>query len=291
MSLDTELPIWSGSKWLTAATIMKLVESGVMSLDDSPSRYLSWWTTDPADSRAYITLHDLLSQTSGLENGTRVDGSDASDACCGDPLFSLESCAQQVYEHNHPPAHEPSTSFAYGRNHWQIIGAMAVRAANKSTWHEVFKEVTADPLALPSRNGTLNTWIPTENPRLGGGFVSNGHSYAIFLDAYYRNTFVSSSSTDMMEIDQTIGKLQTVNPLMNWGYESHYGLGNWIECPRESVECVPNLVHSSLGSHGFYPWIDREADYYALLVVDGRAKTSFALGLQLQPEIVKALRS
>ena len=291
LTLDSQMDVWSASKWLTAATILKLVETGYMSLDDTPSRYLSWWTNDPNDQRAHITLEQLLSQTSGLENHTRLDAvtPDASDACCSDPSYTLDQCAKLVYQHNNPPLHQPGTSFAYGRNHWQIIGAMAVQATNRSSWNEVFQQATTS-LNL-TFGDSLNIWFPVENPSLGGGIHTSGNSYAKFLKAYYLNEFLSTSSTDIIEADHTLPGVvnQTYSPLQDWGYESHYGLGNWLECPHNSLKCVPNLMHSSLGAAGFYPFIDRGSDYYAILVVNGRARTSFELGVSMQPAITKAV--
>jgi D-alanyl-D-alanine-carboxypeptidase/D-alanyl-D-alanine-endopeptidase len=61
--------IASATKWLAAMVIMDLVEQGVMSLDDRPQDYMSWWTTDAADPRSEVTLDQLLSFTAGFNTG------------------------------------------------------------------------------------------------------------------------------------------------------------------------------------------------------------------------------
>lgn len=60
-------------------------------------------------------------------------------------------------------------------------------------------------------------------------------------------------------------------------------------------ECLDNQVFSSPGAFGFYPWIDRVNDYYAILgrydpSVRNPAAFSVLTGTQLQPLIIKALR-
>ncbi len=51
-SMSESYFIASATKWLAAMVIMDLVEQGVMSLDDRPQDYMSWWTTDAADARS-----------------------------------------------------------------------------------------------------------------------------------------------------------------------------------------------------------------------------------------------
>ena len=59
-------PIASASKLVASATIQRLVDRGVMRLDDNPQRYLSYWTSSAADQRSRVTLEHLLSFTSGF---------------------------------------------------------------------------------------------------------------------------------------------------------------------------------------------------------------------------------
>lgn len=54
--------IWSASKIVSAAMAMRMVEAGTLDLDTPISVYLDWWTTDPRDPRAAVTLRHLLSQ-------------------------------------------------------------------------------------------------------------------------------------------------------------------------------------------------------------------------------------
>lgn len=66
--LDTIVPIASASKWLSAATIMTVVEEGLLSLDEPISSYVPQLRGQVGT----ITLRQLLSFTSGLTDDGRV---------------------------------------------------------------------------------------------------------------------------------------------------------------------------------------------------------------------------
>ena len=46
-----------------------------------------------------------------------------------------------------------------------------------------------------------------------------------------------------------------------------YGLGNWIEC--SGAQQCKGAINSSEGAFGFYPWLDRQKGYYAILATKG----------------------
>lgn len=54
------------SKMITATMIMRLVERGVLGLDDPVSKWLTFWPTDPNDKRSRVTLRHCMSMTSGF---------------------------------------------------------------------------------------------------------------------------------------------------------------------------------------------------------------------------------
>ncbi|MCE7970033.1 MAG: class A beta-lactamase-related serine hydrolase [Leptolyngbya sp. PLA3] len=59
---DTQYPIASASKFLTAATVMAVVDDGRLQLD-AP---ISTWLPKLPEAAGKLTLRQLLSQTSGL---------------------------------------------------------------------------------------------------------------------------------------------------------------------------------------------------------------------------------
>lgn len=67
-TLQTPYESASTSKWVTAAVIMQLVDSGLLSLTDTPNTFLSQdeWPMPARDPLSGLTLAQLLSFTSGL---------------------------------------------------------------------------------------------------------------------------------------------------------------------------------------------------------------------------------
>jgi len=139
--LASRMPIASATKWVTAATLMRLVENGTLSLADKPSKYLPWWnpTTRPSDKRAQVTLHHLLSMTSSLTSKPTH--------ACTRGAASLEGCARLVFEDNAPAANRSrspavGSDFVYSGNHLVVAAAMA-EAATGSTFQRLFEELVA----------------------------------------------------------------------------------------------------------------------------------------------------
>ena len=50
--IHSRMPIASATKWVTAATVMLLVENGTLALSDPPSKFLPWWSA--AVGTAYL---------------------------------------------------------------------------------------------------------------------------------------------------------------------------------------------------------------------------------------------
>ena len=98
-----EHAIASASKWLTGATIVALVEQGVMNLDDQPQDYLAYWTDDPADARSQITLDSYSALRRGSTAAPPITAASATSPIAykpasksGTPLESTPSRAQRT---------------------------------------------------------------------------------------------------------------------------------------------------------------------------------------------------
>jgi CubicO group peptidase (beta-lactamase class C family) len=90
---DTLVSIASASKWLSAATIMTLVDAGKLSLDDSVSKYLPKFT----GTKGEITIRQLLSHTSGLPGDHPAIG-----CCRRKPFERWRRIKPEVLSRNQP---------------------------------------------------------------------------------------------------------------------------------------------------------------------------------------------
>ena len=120
---DTRIAIASASKWLSALTLARLVEAGILRWD---SRVGDYFPDAPVATRD-ITLVQLFSHTSGI-------GIDDAD-CLSSRQGSLQACARQILAL--PLEWTPGSTFAYGGNSMQVAGAMAEIASGRS-WDALF---------------------------------------------------------------------------------------------------------------------------------------------------------
>ncbi len=248
---ETEMPVVSAAKWLSAAAILALVDEGKLGLDDSVSRYLPYFKGD----KRGITLRQLLSHTSGL-----VDYS----PCMFQQQLTLDVCARQIGEKTKLRA-PPGREFAYGGAGFSVAGRVAEVAAS-APWADIFAGRIAQPLGLRHTG-----YGPTANPMLSEGLVySSASDYATFLQmlldggTHDGRRVLSEAMVEEMMRDQTAGIANRVSP----GGDRTYGLGCW----RDVVDSTTGraLVLTSPGGGGFVPWINRRRGMIGVLAVFDR---------------------
>lgn len=257
----TQLPIASASKWLVAATIMRLVDEGKVSLDAPVSRYLPHLT----GAAGTITLRQALAQTTGIA-WTIADLRDLKQ----DARITLRQSTDDILAR--PLAYPPGSRFQYGGPGFQIVGAVA-EAVTGQRWEEVFQSRIARPLGMKRTywahlSFDPGPWVPAEetlNPVLQGGAVSTVDDYMALLTMLVQNgryqgrRVLSAKSIAEMHRNQTLnadmGPPDAVLP------EAGYGLGNWCETWDAQASCTRV---SSLGAFGTYPWIDKASGLYGI---------------------------
>jgi D-alanyl-D-alanine-carboxypeptidase/D-alanyl-D-alanine-endopeptidase len=270
-------PIASATKMLSGVTILRLVEAGRMSLADNPQKYLSYWTSDPADPRSRVTLQQLLSFTSGF-NAEETDR-----GCVSDGSTTIAACAREFYDHGLQTA--PGTAFSYGPAHLQIAGAMA-EAATRMSFGQLFRQQVGDVAGMSSTAFTIPSGT---NPRLSGGGVSTIEDYTAFLDAMRRGRLLTDVASYTADRTTGLPVLNAPDVTMTDG-EWHYALTSWRECDDKpfSARCAATRLVSSPGAFGWTPWIDFDRGYWALVGMQegvGGSVQGVALEQQLQPLI------
>ena len=273
--------IASASKLVASLTIQRLVDRGVMRLDDNPQRYLTYWTSNAADQRSRVTLAHLLSFTSGFNTDDTTAG------CIADGTTTTALCARALYEAG--PTSAPGAAFAYGPAHMQIAASMAEAATGKS-WAVLVRDELATPLALTT---TFYASPSASNPRISGGGVSSIEDYAKLMAGLLDATLIRDPVA--FRQNRTIGLPiinQPDNAVSNGQW--HYALGAWRECDDIpfSARCSSQNILSSPGAFGWTPWVDFDRGYWAIIGMQqgfGGSNESVRLEQQIQPLIAAAL--
>ncbi len=280
--------IEAATTWISTAVILQLVEQKFLSLDDTTSKYLkdengAVWS----GNRGKITLRQLLTHTSGLYRDA---------GCLNYGTITLEQCSLKIYKENKKDAEvKPNETFDYGGTHLQIAARMAEVATQKS-WNQLFNETIKQPLGftLSARYTNGQDTAPTNNPQIMSGLWLALEDYFRFMRWINHKTVVEGKTAigealfAEMEQNQIGSRKVEWSPFKGYASVAHrYGFGIWVECVDK--ECATHR-NSNLGLYGFYPWIDREKNYYAVMVMRSKkasAKESAALVEAVRPYIEK----
>ncbi len=114
MKTNMVFPIASMTKQFTSAAILQLVEQGKMSLQDTIQKYVSYYPT----KKYAITIHHLLSQTSGIPDYFDVDEEEFG-------LLSQEHTPKQLidYYRDYPLNFKPGDKWEYSNSNYPLLGA------------------------------------------------------------------------------------------------------------------------------------------------------------------------
>ena len=190
--------------------------------------------------------------------------------------------------------YEPGAAFHYGPAHMHTAGRMAEIATGKS-WPQIVEDEIATPLGFAD----TVTWALTSptHPMPSGGIRTSGASYARFLQAILSDEIVTGRRADMAT-PRTVGITIASSPIDQDMGMWMYALGQWRECPDATwtQACANRVVSSSPGAFGFYPWIDHDRGYWAVIatelpfsVANPPTRRSVPLGQSLMPLIEQAL--
>jgi len=134
-SLSTRFQVSSISKQFTAAAVLLLADRGLLSVDDPVSR---WIDCCPV-SWAPITLHHLLSNSSGLAHWHGVPGLDLSQ-----PVSAREQV--RIFA-GFPLQSQPGERFRYSSPGWSLLG-LVIEAAARQSYHQFVAREIFEPLGM-----------------------------------------------------------------------------------------------------------------------------------------------
>jgi CubicO group peptidase (beta-lactamase class C family) len=218
-NMDTKINLGSMNKMFTATAIVQLVERGQLSYDDPIDRYVdeAWL---PAEITSKITIHQLLSHTSGLGsyfnekflNDSRLLYRDVDDF---KPLVRGDE-----------PAFEPGERFRYSNTGMLLLGVV-IESVTGGSYFDYIRQHVYEPAGMESSD-CYEMDYPVENLAIGydpqpgselgwrnnlfdhvvkggpagGGFSTVGDLHR-FARALLTGRLVSQSSLDVMWTDKS----------------------------------------------------------------------------------------
>ncbi len=225
MTSDTAYQVASVSKCLTAWGVMKLVDDGIVGLDDPVENYLTRWHIPPSqyDANA-VTIRRLLKHTAGISlsgygEGVPVDEAlpTVEESLSGD----TRGCGAVEL------VREPGRSMVYSGGGYTILQLM-VEEVTGQTFTEYMEKNVLRPLGMESSTFAWNEELQNKLSRAYGTYYNAIPNYRYVEDAAGG---LYSTITDMARYAQAVlnGSDVLSDESFNLMFEGEsYGLGHGL---------------------------------------------------------------
>ena len=250
---ETVIPIASASKWLTAATMMTLVDERKVSLDDPVSKFLPEFTGTTGNA----TIRQLLSHTSGIAQAN----------CIWEEQQTLEQCVRTVAAQK--PASTTGTKFSYGNTSFSVAGRV-IEVVTGQSFEKAFESRIANPLGMIHTRFDGNYYPTESNPVPAASAESTMNDYGKFVQMIFNRgqlngvRVLTEQSVLEMETDSVKGLNTSTDSAVQTTGIPTYGLGTWRDVTTTDDVGV---ITSGNGAYGFYPWVDRSRNGYGIVFV------------------------
>lgn len=262
---DTKFRLGSITKQFTATLILQLVEQGKIKLDGKLIDYLPNYRKDTG---AKVTIHNLLSHTSGIPSYTSLPG--FFQNVSRNP-FTVDDFIKQYASGD--LEFEPGTKFVYSNSGYFLLGAVIEKVTGKS-YEQVLKERIFEPLGM--KNSGYDHWGTILSKRATGYTrTPRGYETAPYLDMSlpYAAGSLYSTVEDLLIWDQALYGDKVLSAqsrqLMFKPNLNNYGYGFVITkatlSPPAKLQ-VPVIQHGG-GINGFNTVIVRMVDDKRLIVL------------------------
>jgi CubicO group peptidase (beta-lactamase class C family) len=228
----TRFRIGSVTKQFTAAIVLQLVEEGRIDLQAPITRYLPEY---PAGQGERVTIHHLLTHTSGIPSYTDLPG--FMEGPVRKAYVPADSLLPVFWEME--LEFEPGSRWNYSNSGYHILGVIIERVTGEP-YDRVLRERILEPLGLHDTGYDHNTAV-IEKRALGYVRVPGGYEHAPFLDSSI------PFSAGMM--------YSTVEDLLVWD-QALYGQGPFRNPATKELYFAPHVAMASAdGPHYAYGWM------------------------------------
>ncbi|SDY09755.1 CubicO group peptidase, beta-lactamase class C family [Evansella caseinilytica] len=172
---DTVFQVASISKSVTALGIMKLVEDGILNLDDPIEKYITRWQIPESKySKNGVTIRRLLSHTAGLSRGGGYPGYEPVNE-----LPSLEQSLSGIGGGSRPVEliNEPGTKYYYSGGGYNLLQLLIEEVTGKE-FATYMDEAVLTPLGMEDSSFK---WIEKLHHRTAKAYNTNLESLPNYL--------------------------------------------------------------------------------------------------------------
>lgn len=269
-SPDTKFRIGSVTKQFTAVMILKLVEAGEVSLDGKITDYLPDY---PAEIGDQVTIHHLLTHTSGIPSYTGLPGfmaENSRDPYTPEELVAVFASLDLEFE--------PGSDWRYNNSGYFLLGRI-IEEVTGTPYDQVLYEMVLEPLGL---DATGYDHFSDVLPGRAAGYSQAFHGYenADYLDTSlpYAAGSMYSTVRDLFEWDRILytdrvfdssgTKEAMFTPFLN-----NYVYG-WGVRDLQVGDSTTNLISHGGGINGFVTGFWRLVDdQHTIIVMDNTEGT------------------
>ena len=195
LSTDMVFQIGSMTKQFTSVAVLQLVEAGKVQLDEPIQTYLPYFPT----KEHTITIHHLLSQTSGIPEFFDVDEDEFAI------LYQKHTPQELIdYFQDRPLQFEPGSRFSYSNSNYPLLGAIIEVVSGMSLADYLDKHIFG-----PLNMNNTSLWYQDNN----NNSISKGYR----LNA--QNEFVEGPAIDGSTVYAAGGIVSTLSDLHTWNME------------------------------------------------------------------------
>jgi CubicO group peptidase (beta-lactamase class C family) len=244
-SSNTKYKIGSITKLFTSITILQLAEKGLLNVNDPISKYVKYI---PQEWNNSVTIHHLLTHTSGIPDYLRAIEADSNNAINNKRLtYDNEELINLVS--NLPLNFVPGTECSYSNTGYILLGVIVEELTFKP-WYSVVQEQILDPIGMNNTGFNMDAAITTNRATGYNKTDSNEYKNAEYIDVSLFGAAGGLYSTaedllkfeDALEIYKILSK--EYSDLM---FKSHYtwsggsGQGYGWEIIKEPVKFIGHM--------------------------------------------------
>jgi CubicO group peptidase (beta-lactamase class C family) len=156
---QTKFCIASMGKMFTGVAIAQIVEHGRLSFNDTIGKYVSGFPREIADK---VTVHQLLTQTSGMGDALRRDPTTEPPRTIADMMTKIVAT---------PLEFAPGSRFGYSNSGFIVLGAIIERITGQS-YADYVQEHIFEPAGMIDT--AVRGYRPNEVPNMAHGYIRVG---------------------------------------------------------------------------------------------------------------------